>query len=254
MSTGNTTCKGESMTWAINDRGETPCKVYEDMINVCQNFEMFDTQLPPTVFTCTTSNPNSCCCSSVAFALFQACMLGVTSLPRTQNFSSWLDGCDNPQIGSLPNDVARNRSVSVPQWTFVSPQKSDEAWNITLALANATSLQPSSSVFTGTRLSTTARLASSQSGGSSSSSTQKKTSFLPTATSRTSSNVRSVISSTSITTSMDSPPQPVQTYSEVGEVMNGARKGGQTTGAVVGALGGTVLISIILVYLYKQKR
>ncbi|OCF71844.1 hypothetical protein I204_07104 [Kwoniella mangroviensis CBS 8886] len=243
MSTGNTTCKGESMTWAINDRGETP--------SIPTAAAAPALPLPCFRLVCCVNGESI---SSQMQQLMLRSFRGVTSLPRTQNFSSWLDGCDNPQIGSLPNDVARNRSVSVPQWTFVSPQKSDEAWNITLALANATSLQPSSSVFTGTRLSTTARLASSQSGGSSSSSTQKKTSFLPTATSRTSSNVRSVISSTSITTSMDSPPQPVQTYSEVGEVMNGARKGGQTTGAVVGALGGTVLISIILVYLYKQKR
>ncbi|WVQ70060.1 uncharacterized protein L199_008284 [Kwoniella botswanensis] len=194
MSTGNTTCKGESMTWAVNDRGETP-------------------SIPTAAAALALPSPcfRLVCLQRLMLRSFR----GVASLPRTQNFSSWLDGCENPQIGSLPDNVARSRSVSIPQWASVSPRKSDEAWNITLALANATSLQPSF---------------------------------------RTSSNVTSTISSASITTSMDSLPQPVQTYSEVGEVMNGARKGGQTTGAVVGALGGTVLISIILVYLYKQKR
>ncbi|WWC61114.1 uncharacterized protein I303_103692 [Kwoniella dejecticola CBS 10117] len=201
---------------------------------------MFDTFLPPTVFTCTTSNPSSCCCSSVAFALFQACISDITSIPGAQNFSSWLDGCENPTIGSLPAALASNTRLRVPNWAFVSPTNANQIWNYTLALSNTTASTSSASKPASTSSSRSSERVSTTSVRSSS----IQTIAIPSTSS-------SIVATVTLSTS---PPGPTQTFSETGREIRAVKQAGRTTGALLGAVAAILAVSSVLIYLYNKKR
>ncbi|WVQ78288.1 hypothetical protein IAT38_000373 [Cryptococcus sp. DSM 104549] len=278
MSTGNTTCSGVAVNWATSDDGDTPCRVYERMIGICQDFSMFNTSLPTTVFSCTTGNPDSCCCSSVAFALFEACISDVAPIKHAQNISSWLNGCSDPAIGSVPDKIKDQKTFSIPRWALVSPQEESETWNY--AAASSAAIASSASriasellstktvmitVFTETLTSTTiitpsaastttTPLSASSPTATSSSATGRGTATTSSVSIVRTSNTSPVQETASSSSAAEAVPA-AQTSSATGEEMpQSARRTGVVTGAVVGASLGLLVLSAFLVFLYRQKR
>ncbi|KIK64771.1 hypothetical protein GYMLUDRAFT_160655 [Collybiopsis luxurians FD-317 M1] len=71
---GNVTCSGTGMDWYTNQVGETPCKTYERLRQICNpNFEVgtMNTNTPPDVCD---EQLADCCCNSIAFALAMLCL------------------------------------------------------------------------------------------------------------------------------------------------------------------------------------
>ncbi|KZS88597.1 hypothetical protein SISNIDRAFT_459651 [Sistotremastrum niveocremeum HHB9708] len=64
--TGNTTCKGTTLDWYTSVVGETPCRTYERLRQICAS------SLPRSSLT--DSLIASCCCNSIAFALSMLCL------------------------------------------------------------------------------------------------------------------------------------------------------------------------------------
>ncbi|KAK1230992.1 hypothetical protein PQX77_005902 [Marasmius sp. AFHP31] len=77
---GTETCEAsekDSLDWYRQYSGETPCKTYERLRQICTpDFRVttLSTQLPPDV--CRESDPakSDCCCNTVAFALSMMCL------------------------------------------------------------------------------------------------------------------------------------------------------------------------------------
>ncbi|KAJ3719292.1 hypothetical protein EV361DRAFT_947354 [Lentinula raphanica] len=73
-SEGNVTCSGSAMDWYTNQVGETACKTYERLRQICNsNFEVgvMNTAFPPD--TC-DEQVSDCCCNSIAYALAMLCL------------------------------------------------------------------------------------------------------------------------------------------------------------------------------------
>ncbi|KAF9067648.1 hypothetical protein BDP27DRAFT_1422661 [Rhodocollybia butyracea] len=71
---GNVTCSGTGMDWYTNFVGESPCKTYERLRQICNPaFEVgvMRTSTPPDVCD---EQLADCCCNSIAFALSMLCL------------------------------------------------------------------------------------------------------------------------------------------------------------------------------------
>ncbi|KZT38605.1 hypothetical protein SISSUDRAFT_1046767 [Sistotremastrum suecicum HHB10207 ss-3] len=72
--TGNTTCKGTTLDWYTSVVGETPCRTYERLRQICASsytVGQMATNTPPDVCN---DQVASCCCNSIAFALSMLCL------------------------------------------------------------------------------------------------------------------------------------------------------------------------------------
>ncbi|KAJ3908016.1 hypothetical protein F5879DRAFT_428892 [Lentinula edodes] len=74
LSEGNVTCSGTALDWYSAQTGETPCKTYERLRQICNSdFEVgiMNTTLPPDICD---EQVSDCCCNSVAYALAMLCL------------------------------------------------------------------------------------------------------------------------------------------------------------------------------------
>ncbi|CCO37130.1 hypothetical protein BN14_11281 [Rhizoctonia solani AG-1 IB] len=71
---GNTTCKTTSLDWYTRSVGETPCRTYERMRQICdRDYQVGDFRTSIPGDNC-GGQPATCCCNSVSFALSMLCM------------------------------------------------------------------------------------------------------------------------------------------------------------------------------------
>ncbi|KAJ3788894.1 hypothetical protein GGU10DRAFT_372627 [Lentinula aff. detonsa] len=74
LTEGNVTCSGTAMDWYTSQVGETACKTYERLRQICNSdFEVgvMSNTLPPD--TC-DEQISDCCCNSIAYALAMLCL------------------------------------------------------------------------------------------------------------------------------------------------------------------------------------
>ncbi|RXK39515.1 hypothetical protein M231_03184 [Tremella mesenterica] len=195
--------------------------MYQDLINICSPFVMFQIDLPPVMYGCALGNPGSCCCSSVAFALFEACLL-------------------------VPAIVKAAETFTMPPWAFMT-QDPASTWNPVAASINATSAKHStttrtilSPVATTTRTTTVKTKITIGNGPTVTVQQMRTFSMSDSITaSPTSLPLISSTNSTVITPAPDSsPPQRIST--------------GAITGAVIGTSAGLVALSGLLVVIYRN--
>ncbi|KAF9067646.1 hypothetical protein BDP27DRAFT_900571 [Rhodocollybia butyracea] len=82
---GNVTCSGTGLNWYTNFVGESPCKTYERLRQICNPaFEVgvmsTNTSTPPDVCN---EQLADCCCNSIAFALAMLCLKFVPPCPSS---------------------------------------------------------------------------------------------------------------------------------------------------------------------------
>ncbi|KAJ3998322.1 hypothetical protein F5050DRAFT_1254423 [Lentinula boryana] len=74
LTEGNVTCSGTAMDWYTSQVGETACKTYERLRQICNSdFEVgvMSNTFPPD--TC-DEQISDCCCNSIAYALAMLCL------------------------------------------------------------------------------------------------------------------------------------------------------------------------------------
>ncbi|CEL60138.1 hypothetical protein RSOLAG1IB_09387 [Rhizoctonia solani AG-1 IB] len=113
---GNTTCKTTSLDWYTRSVGETPCRTYERMRQICdRDYQVGDFRTSIPGDNC-GGQPATCCCNSVSFALSMLCMncqhgtgSGVFGDPgidaEVGSYEVYLNHCVNPTNKNLRNDV-----------------------------------------------------------------------------------------------------------------------------------------------------
>ncbi|CAE6469917.1 unnamed protein product [Rhizoctonia solani] len=113
---GNTTCKTTSLDWFTQSTGETPCRTYERLRQICSaDYQVGNFRSTTPGDNC-GGQPATCCCNSVAWALSMLCMncqYGVgSSLNGDSGFDAgagaygiYLAGCGKPTNKTLPTDV-----------------------------------------------------------------------------------------------------------------------------------------------------
>ncbi|KAF9067644.1 hypothetical protein BDP27DRAFT_1328467 [Rhodocollybia butyracea] len=70
----NVTCSGTGMNWYTNFVGESPCRTYERLRQICNpafQVGVMRTNTPPDVCD---EQLADCCCNSIAFALAMLCL------------------------------------------------------------------------------------------------------------------------------------------------------------------------------------
>ncbi|EIW69467.1 hypothetical protein TREMEDRAFT_62331 [Tremella mesenterica DSM 1558] len=191
---------------------------------------MFQIDLPPVMYGCALGNPGSCCCSSVAFALFEACLLcqrNMTILSKAETLNTFLDGCSNPLMGDVPAIVKAAGTFTMPPWAFMT-QDPASTWTILSPVATTTRT-------------TTVKTKITNGNGPTVTVQQMRTFSMSDSitASPTSLPLISSTNSTVITPAPDSsPPQRIST--------------GAITGAVIGTSAGLVALSGLLVVIYRN--
>lgn len=113
---GNTTCKTTSLDWFTQSVGETPCRTYERLRQICSaDYQVGDFRSTTPGDNC-SGQPAICCCNSVAWALSMLCMncqYGVGSSVNGDSgydagagaYGGYLNNCGRPTNQTLPDTV-----------------------------------------------------------------------------------------------------------------------------------------------------
>ncbi|CAE6434642.1 unnamed protein product [Rhizoctonia solani] len=129
---GNTTCKNTSLDWYTRSVGETPCRTYERMRQICdRDYQVGDFRTSIPGDNC-GGQPATCCCNSVSFALSMLCMNcqhGVGSGldgdngydARAGAYGLYLDNCGRPVNKTLPDTIqtaACRQNIKLPHFIY----------------------------------------------------------------------------------------------------------------------------------------
>ncbi|KAL0951765.1 hypothetical protein HGRIS_008437 [Hohenbuehelia grisea] len=74
LAQGNTTCSDSALDWYTVFVGETPCRTYERLRQVCNSQYRVGSQNPNTPPDFCEDQVADCCCNSVAFSLSMLCL------------------------------------------------------------------------------------------------------------------------------------------------------------------------------------
>ncbi|CAE6469910.1 unnamed protein product [Rhizoctonia solani] len=129
---GNTTCKTTSLDWFTQSVGETPCRTYERLRQLCSaDYQVGNFRSTTPGDNC-GGQPAACCCNSVAWGLSMLCMncqYGVGSSingdhgldARAGTYGVYLSSCAQPTNKSLPNDVQTavcQQNIKLPAFLY----------------------------------------------------------------------------------------------------------------------------------------
>jgi len=139
----NGTENQREFSWWNNKHGENPCQMLQTMLRNCDPDHTIQKMPKSPVHSPDICKPSDsagadnlfipCCCSTVAYALREACwscQQGKVEPPeghRRPTFKEYLQ-CQNP----FPNYNKLVKSVSAPEWTAM-PIGPDGTWNLTKA-------------------------------------------------------------------------------------------------------------------------
>ncbi|QRV99311.1 hypothetical protein RhiJN_27330 [Ceratobasidium sp. AG-Ba] len=137
---------GGAADWMLNEDRQTPCQVAESIVRVCT--PTAQVQHLPVAARCSTlgsSNSESCCCSTVTYALVAGCLVCQTGKTNqlTTTYAAWLASCSKPLIGTIPPVVnSTYPPIDIPRWANIVPTDLSTTWNITLAQSAANYTAP----------------------------------------------------------------------------------------------------------------
>ncbi|KAF8584415.1 hypothetical protein K439DRAFT_1660757 [Ramaria rubella] len=144
-------CDTESTPWMLNDAGENPCQLVEEIMQVCSGSSQVPLGTVPSNLSCPLSQ-STCCCSVATYALLSACWVcqGHPSTdvdtgiqPSYADFFQETD-CQDPNVPSLfPTGIASQvQELDVPLWAQILPVNMTDHWDFSAAQANGS--QPTS--------------------------------------------------------------------------------------------------------------
>ncbi|CUA72879.1 hypothetical protein RSOLAG22IIIB_05067 [Rhizoctonia solani] len=129
---GNTTCKTTSLDWFTQSVGETPCRTYERLRQVCSaDYQVGNFRSTTPGDNC-SGQPAICCCNSVAWALSMLCMncqYGVGSSVNGDSgydagagaYGIYLNNCGRPTNKTLPDTVQTavcRQDIKIPSFVY----------------------------------------------------------------------------------------------------------------------------------------
>ncbi|KAJ1302832.1 hypothetical protein OPQ81_003136 [Rhizoctonia solani] len=129
---GNTTCKTTSLDWYTQSTGETPCRTYERLRQVCSADYQVGSFRSTTPGDNCGGQPATCCCNSVSWALSMLCMncqYGVGSSVNGDTgfdagagaYGIYLSNCGKPTNKSLPDNVQTavcRQDIKLPSFLY----------------------------------------------------------------------------------------------------------------------------------------
>ncbi|CAE6469931.1 unnamed protein product [Rhizoctonia solani] len=129
---GNTTCKTTTLDWYTQSVGETPCRTYERLQQICTpNYQVGNFAPTAPGDKCSTSF-RGCCCNSVAWSLPMLCMncqygtgSGVFGDPGINaeigGYGAYLNNCGSSRNKTLPEDVQKGvcrQNIKLPAFIY----------------------------------------------------------------------------------------------------------------------------------------
>ncbi|CAE6477383.1 hypothetical protein ACGC1H_007618 [Rhizoctonia solani] len=129
---GNTTCKTNSLDWFTASVGETPCRTYERLRQICSADYQVGNFNPTTPGDSCGGQPAICCCNSVAWTLSMLCMncqYGVGSSINGDTgydagagaYGIYLNNCGRPTNKTLPDTVQTavcRQNIKLPAFVY----------------------------------------------------------------------------------------------------------------------------------------
>ncbi|CAE6491017.1 unnamed protein product, partial [Rhizoctonia solani] len=129
---GNTTCLTTSVDWFTQSVGETPCRVYEQLRQICNpKYEVgnMDWELPGD-----KCDVGDCCCNTVAFALSMLCMncqYGREINAPDGTYPKYLNTCGQITNTTLPAAIQKaacSSGIKLPSYVYRPSWQTSGAW------------------------------------------------------------------------------------------------------------------------------